>query len=188
MQFVQFEKKRRQEDPTPKITDILSRHPMFSVLNDRRLRQLIEGAKSQLFGKAQKLVRQGEKGDFMLVIVYGKADVMVEMEGKPTRVGLLREEDCVGEMAMLTGERYSANVVANRDTEVVQIPRDRMASVLRESPELLEKLSEILALRKLETEAILAETASQRAQESDKDLHNEYANDFLGQLRAFFSI
>ena len=55
-------------------------------------------------------------------------------------------------MAMLTGERYSANVVANMDTEVVQIPR--------ESPELLEKLSEILALRKLETEVILAETAS----------------------------
>ena len=81
---------------------------------------------------------------------------------------------------MLTGERYSANVVANMDTEVVQIPR--------ESPELLEKLSEILALRKLETEVILAETASQNQGDSGKDLHHEYANDFLGQLKSFFSI
>jgi CRP-like cAMP-binding protein len=158
------------------------------VLNERQLRQLVEGAKSQLFGRGQKLVRQGQEGDFMLMIVEGEADVMVEMDGKPTRVGLLREEDCVGEMAMLTGEAYSANVVANRDTEVVQIPREKMGIVLRESPELLERLSEILALRKLETEVILAETASQRAQETDKDLHNEYANDFLGQLRSFFSI
>ncbi|MGY8671583.1 MAG: cyclic nucleotide-binding domain-containing protein, partial [Verrucomicrobiia bacterium] len=180
-QVVQFERKKRREDQTPKMMESLSRHPMFSVLNERQLHQLVEGAKSQLFGRGQKLVRQGQEGDFMLMIGDGEADVMVEMDGKPTRVGLLREEDCVGEMAMLTGEAYSANVVANRDTEVVQIPREKMGIVLRESPELLERLSEILALRKLETEVILAETASQRAQETDKDLHNEYANDFLGQ-------
>lgn len=95
---------------------ILARHPMFGVLNDDHLSLLIGGAKSQLFGKGQKLVRQGEEGDYMLVIVDGEADVMVDMEGRPTRVGLLRTEDCVGEMAMLTGERYSANVVANMDT------------------------------------------------------------------------
>lgn len=188
-QVVQFERRRRgQEDQTGRLMDILSRHPMFGVLNQQQLTTLIGEAKSQLFGKGQKLVRQGEEGDYMLVIVNGEADVMVEMEGRPTRVGLLRTEDCVGEMAMLTGERYSANVVANMDTEVVQIPREKMAIVLRESPELLEKLSEILALRKLETEVILAETASQNQGDSGKDLHHEYANDFLGQLRSFFSI
>jgi hypothetical protein len=63
-----------------------------------------------------------------------------------------------------------------------------MAVVLRESPELLEQLSEILALRKLETEVILAETASQQQSDGGKDLHNEYANDFLGRLRSFFSL
>ena len=63
-----------------------------------------------------------------------------------------------------------------------------MATLLRESPELLEKLSEILALRKLETEVILAGTASQNEGDGDKDLQNEYANDFLGQLKPFFSI
>jgi len=188
-QVVQFERRRHgQADQTQRIMDILSRHPMFGVLNEAQLSQLISGAKSQLFGKGQKLVRQGEEGDYMLVIVDGEADVMVDMEGRPTRVGLLRSEDCVGEMAMLTGERYSANVVANVDTEVVQIPREKMAVVLRESPELLEKLSEILALRKLETEVILAETASQNQADSGKDLQHEYANDFLGQLKSFFSI
>ena len=188
-QVVQFERRRRgAEDQSERLAEILSRHPMFGCLNDRQVMQLIGGAKTQLFGKGQKLVRQGESGDFMLVIVEGEADVMVDMEGTPTRVGLLRTEDCVGEMAMLTGERYSANVIARMDTEVVQIPRERMATVLRESPELLEQLSEILALRKLETEVILAETASQQKSDGGKDLHNEYANDFLGRLRSFFSI
>lgn len=188
-QVVQFERRRHGfDDQTDRIMEILLRHPMFGVLNERQLHQLLDGAKSQLFGRGQKLVRQGEEGDYMLVIVKGEADVMVDMEGKPTRVGLLRTEDCVGEMAMLTGERYSANVVANFDTEVVQIPREKMAVVLRESPELLEKLSEILALRKLETEVILAETASQNQVDGGLDRHNEYANDFLGQLKSFFSI
>ena len=188
-QVVQFERRRRgQDDQTERLTEILSRHPMFGCLNERQIHQLIGGAKSQLFGKGQKLVRQGESGDFMLVIVEGEADVMVDMEGNPTRVGLLRAEDCVGEMAMLTGERYSANVIANMDTEVVQIQRDKMAVVLRESPELLEQLSEILALRKLETEVILAETAPQQQADGGGDRHNEYANDFLGRLKSFFSI
>jgi len=187
-QVVQFDRKKKEEDQTPIIASMLTKQPLFSCLNERQLTQLVQGAKRLLFGKGQKLVRQGEEGDYMLVIIEGEANVVVDMGDNTTRVGLLKKEDCVGEMALLTGEKYSANVVANVDTEVVQIAREKMAVVLRESPELLEKLSEILALRKLETEVILAETKHQKTDASDGDLQSQYANNFLNQLKSFFSI
>jgi len=79
-------------------------------------------------------------------------------------------------------------VQAARDCEVVLIQRERMAEVLRESPELVEKLSEILALRRLETEVILAETQFRRKSDEVPKSQEEYANDFLNKIKDFFSV
>jgi len=79
-------------------------------------------------------------------------------------------------------------VQATKDCEVVLIQRDRMAEVLRESPELVEKLSEILALRRLETEVILAESQTRRNLDAVPKSQEEYANDFLNKIKDFFSV
>jgi CRP-like cAMP-binding protein len=112
----------------------------------------------------------------------------VDAEGHQTRVNVVRSGDCLGEISLLTGEKLSATVVATKDCEVVLIERDRMAEVLRESPELVERLSEILALRRLETEVILAESQTQRSKNTVPKSQEEYASDFLNKMKDFFSV
>jgi len=114
--------------------------------------------------------------------------VFVDADGHFTRVNVVRSGDCLGEFSLLTGERLSATVQATKDCEVVLIQRDRMAEVLRESPELVEKLSEILALRRLETEVILAESQTRRNLDAVPKSQEEYANDFLNKIKDFFSV
>lgn len=101
---------------------------------------------------------------------------------------MVRSGECLGEISLLTGEKLSATVVATTDAEVVLIARERVAEVLRESPELVEKLSEILALRRLETEVILAESQTQRSKTVVPKSQEEYANDFLNKMKDFFSV
>lgn len=170
------------------IADILGRNLIFSVLSDAQRQKLVIGAHKQLFGKHERIFRQGEEGNALYVVVEGEADVYVEEEGISMRVNVVRSGECLGEFSLLTGEKLSASVQATRDCEVVLIPRERMAEVLRESPEIVERLSEILALRRLETEVILAESQTQRNKNVVPKSQEEYANDFLKKMHDFFSV
>ena len=170
------------------LADLLGRNMVFGVLDESQREKLVAGAQKQLFGKGERIFRQGEEGSALYVIVDGEADVYVDADGHLTRVNVVCSGDCLGEISLLTGERLSATVQATRDCEVVLIQRDRMAEVLRESPELVEKLSEILALRRLETEVILAETQTQRNRDVIPKSQEEYANDFLNKIKDFFSV
>ena len=86
-------------------------------------------------------------------------------------------------MSLLTGERRKATVRAETDCHVMEISKPVMAEVLRDSPDCLERLSELLARRKMENEGILKEAASQAQNESKK---REYTATFLQRLRTFF--
>ncbi|PAW86821.1 MAG: hypothetical protein B9S33_07380 [Pedosphaera sp. Tous-C6FEB] len=182
---------RPEEDSGQQIrqlSDLVGRNMVFSVLDEAQRDKLVAGAQKQLFAKGERIFRQGEEGNALYVILDGEADVSVDADGHLTRVNVVRSGDCLGEFSLLTGERLSATVQATKDCEVVLIQRDRMAEVLRESPELVEKLSEILALRRLETEVILAESETRRNLDVAPKSQEEYANDFLNKIKDFFSV
>jgi len=61
--------------------------------------------------------------------------------------------DCFGEMSLLTGESRTATVQAESDCYVLEIGKPVMADVIRDTPDCLERLSELLARRKLKTRA-----------------------------------
>ena len=137
------------------------------------------------FGRGETIISQGGNGDSMFVLIHGDANVMVNREDGPARVAGLRGGDCFGEMSLLTGERRSATVIAQSDCEVMEVEKAILGDLLKDSPDLLQKLSELLAKRKLETEGVLAE-ALNKPQTAEK--HQEYATRFLHRLRSFFEL
>jgi hypothetical protein len=68
---------------------------------------------------------------------------------------------------------------------VLEIGKPIMAEVLRESPECLSALSELLAKRKLEGEGILKDTSLPPEQEKKE---SEYRSTFLRRLRTVFEL
>jgi CRP-like cAMP-binding protein len=88
-------------------------------------------------------------------------------------------------MSLLTGERRTATVRADRDCYVLEISKPVMGEVIREAPECLNQLSELLATRKLETEGIVKDAAA-ATKTSEKE--QEYTASFLTRLRAFFEL
>ena len=65
----------------------------------------------------------------------------------------------------------------------MEIGKDVMGSVIRDSPDCLRHLSEILARRKMETEGIVKDTSGAQAAKE-----TEYRATFLGRLKAFFEL
>ena len=164
---------------------ILRQQPLFRCLNDHQLDSLLPRGRVVHFGRDEKLIHQGASADSMFVLVDGEATVVVERNGVSKPVASLRSGDCFGEMSLLTGEPRSATVIAQTDCEVVEIGKAVLAKSLKDNPDLLAQLSELLARRQLENDGLLAsdtETSIIRAQQS------QYAEGFVQKLRAFFEL
>ena len=121
----------------------------------------------------------------MFVLLRGAAEVSIAKNGASIPLATLREGDCFGEMSLLTGEHRTATVRAQTDCQVMEIGKPVMAEVLRTSPDCLERLSELLATRKMETEGLLKEAGSHSHHERKE---REYRANFLHRLRTFFEL
>src|SRR5439155_1039322 len=163
------------------------RHPMRSRvgLGDRGPPNLLKNSKMDYFGRGEAVIEEGAEGESLFILLRGTAHVTVVKQGTNVRVGGLRPGDCFGEMSLLTGERRSATVRAEGDCYVMEISKPVMAEVLRDSPQCLEQLSELLARRKMENEGILKDAAIPANQVGKA---REYKASFLKRLRTVFEL
>ena len=173
-----------QEDQEEART-ILRDEPLFECLSDAQIENMVKEARLNHFGRGERVIQEGAEGDSMFVLLRGDAQVSVSRNGSSIPVATLSAGDCFGEMSLLTGERRTATVRAESDCHVMEISKPVMAEVIRDSPDCLERLSELLAKRKLENEGVLKEAASQTQNENKK---REYTASFLHRLRTFFEL
>lgn len=164
---------------------ILRGEALFDCLDDSQLDGVLKSARLNHFGRGERLIEEGAEGDSMFVLLRGSAQVSVAKNGTSIRVGVLRSGDCFGEMSLLTGEPRTATVRAEDDCEVLEISKPIMAEVLREAPQCLNQLSDLLAKRKLETEGIVKDAAQPHDQGTKE---NEYRASFLHRLRTVFEL
>src|SRR6266436_5433736 len=164
---------------------ILREEALFECLSDGQIDNLVKEARLNYFGRGERVIQEGAEGDSMFVLVRGAARVWVSKNGSSIPVATLSAGDCFGEMSLLTGESRTATVQAESDCYVLEIGKPVMAEVIRDSPDCLERLSELLARRKLETEGILKEVAR-----TDEQVLKErqYTATFLHRLRSFFEL
>jgi small-conductance mechanosensitive channel/CRP-like cAMP-binding protein len=164
---------------------ILRGDPLFQCLSDTQIDNLVTQSDLNHFGRGERVIEEGAAGDSMFVLIRGAAQVSVSKNGAAIPVATLRSGDCFGEMSLLTGEKRSATVRAEDDCYVMEIGKEVMGAVIRDSPECLRQLSEILARRKMETEGVLKDASLSPAQSAKE---TEYRAKFLRRLTAFFEL
>ena len=164
---------------------ILRDEALFECLSDVQIDSLVQQSQVANFGRGERVIREGAEGDSMFVLLRGAAKVSISRNGTSIPVATLSAGNCFGEMSLLTGERRTATVRAETDCHVMEISKPVMAEVLRDSPDCLERLSELLARRKMENEGVLREAASPAQNESKK---REYTASFLRRLQTFFEL
>lgn len=123
------------------------REILCKMLNCLRLEHLHRG---------DTLINQGEDGDSLFVIQKGACRVEIEKGGKRHRVARLHAGDVVGEMAVLTGEPRTADVIASREMSVWRLDRGDFDDIAMVEPDLRMFLTEIVAHR-LENSPVVAD-------------------------------
>ena len=163
---------------------VLANDPLFNCLTSEQLDQLLAGSRRVHFGRGERIIEEGAEGDSMFIMLQGAAAVSISKNGALVQVGSLRGGDCFGEMSLLTGEKRTATVRAEHDCEVLEIGKPVMALVLRDSPECVKQLSELLARRKMETEGIVKDATQGDGEEQVR----QYRATFFRRLSGFFEL
>jgi potassium efflux system protein len=102
----------------------------------------------------QIIVRQGEAGDSLFIIVEGVVNVQVRLEDNNViEVARLGAGSFFGEMALLTGQDRTATVIALNETYVFEIIKADILPLLQRQPEASKLISKVLTERQLMTKS-----------------------------------
>jgi small-conductance mechanosensitive channel/CRP-like cAMP-binding protein len=157
---------------------------LFSDLSEGELTRLAESAKPAPFAHGEIITRQGDEGDWLYVLTRGEVDVLVRGERRvDRRVATLQAPAFFGEMALTTGAAREATVVARGLVECLRVEKEHFGVLVEARPEIAGVVSEVLAARRVELEAVkgLDEEARSRRLASE-------SNRILTSLKTFFAL
>lgn len=136
------------EEKVIKRTESLNRVPIFDPLSEEEMTKLAEATKGRIYAPGEAIVRAGQEGNSMFVIIRGSVNVDITENNVKKTVNSLHQNDFFGEMSLLTGEPRSATVIATEETEVLQIKKNALKPILEGNPLLVETICEIIEDRK----------------------------------------
>jgi cAMP-dependent protein kinase regulator len=118
------------------LAELLTDVGLFSKCTKRERQTIARHAQTAELPAGVDLVREGEPGDALFVILEGEAAVQHE-GAEVARVG---HGSYFGELAILDGAPRSATVVAATDVKVAVLGIRMFRTLLRELPDLAEQL------------------------------------------------
>ena len=136
------------EEHVNSVTERLNSVSIFAPLSDEETERLAHSSTIRVYAPGEAIVRMGQEGRSMFIIMRGSVEVQVPQGGTTKVLNTLRENDFFGEMSLLTGEPRTATVVAIEETEVLQIRKVAIKPIFEANPELVRSISEMVEERR----------------------------------------
>ena len=101
-----------------------SRVSLFGNFPPERLQKLIEGARVATYEQHEALIKFGDEGRFLVIMLDGNARVSyTDDNGETHTVGQVEAGDILGEISLMTGDKTTADVNATVRCRVLLIPQ-----------------------------------------------------------------
>lgn len=156
---------------------------IFDALSREEKEKLAERLRPTPFAAGEIMTRQGTVAHWLYVMPKGKAEVRIQNErGDEDVVADLEGPTFFGEMALLTGEPRKATVVAITDTQCYRLDKEGFQEIIQRRQSIAKEISEILAARKVELEAVQTQLDSDSKELQKRD----QARQFLHLIQGFF--
>ncbi len=137
------------------IVSFLIEAEVFRHMHRDAAERLAVKAVEERFPPRHRVIRRGEAGDCMYLIVEGQVLIPVYGEdGTKQFVAQLGPKQIFGEMALLTGEARVADVITASDCRFLKLQRDAVERVIVEEPAVAQLLTAILGERLIQSGTI----------------------------------
>ncbi len=114
--------------------------PLFAGLRPAQARIVVLMGEIKRFAAGDTIVRRGDRGDEMYVIIRGAAQVWAGSGGERKRIAEHHRGDVFGEMALVRHNERSADVVAAGDVEVLAVDERFLDRIQRRYPRIASKV------------------------------------------------
>jgi small-conductance mechanosensitive channel len=161
------------------VSEHLQEVPLFVPLAEEELERLAKASTTRVFAPGEAIVRRGQEGNSMFVIVRGSVKVQIPENDYQKTINTLKMNDFFGEMSLLTGQPRTATVIAEEETEVIQIKKTALKPLFEVNPELMKAICDIIEERRL--------LLVQKEAEEEEKL-KEAGSGVLSSLRKFFGM
>ncbi|MEP6704756.1 MAG: mechanosensitive ion channel family protein, partial [Acidobacteriota bacterium] len=130
------------------VSEKLQQVPLFVPLGEGELERVAKASTTRVYAQGEEIVRCGQEGNSMFVIVRGAVKVQIPENDYQKTINHLRANDFFGEMSLLTGQLRTATVIAEEETEVIQIRKAAIRPLFEANPELMKSMRDIIEERR----------------------------------------
>lgn len=149
----------------------LSRIDVLAPLSSAEQEAMAASAHVHAYSQGETILRRGEAGNSMFIVHEGA--VAVRVDG--SEVARIEPGDFFGEMALLTGEARTADIIALSDVVTIEIAKEALAPVLRNHPDLAASISEAVTERRGSLESL-------------RNAHGDEEKSTLARIKAWFGL
>lgn len=163
---------------------LLSRVELFESLAADELARLAASLTERQCKAGEEIVKQGDPGSSLFVIVDGLLEVKVEHEGRTKVVGRLGPGEFFGEISLLTGSPRGAGVTAITDATLFELTHEVISPILQQRPEVAQEISRFVALRRMRNSKVMEKIDPVRQAQEERS----FTDDLLRKIRGFFRL
>jgi CRP/FNR family transcriptional regulator, cyclic AMP receptor protein len=116
--------------------ELIRKIPLFKHCTARELAEIAAIADELDLKKDTELTKEGKAGREFFAIIEGEADVLIG--GK--KINSVRQDDFLGEIALITGRPRTATVKATSPVRVLVITARNFRTLLEKHPEIQRKV------------------------------------------------
>jgi hypothetical protein len=141
-----------------RLMDVISKIPFFAPLQETEREELAEDANMHVFSAGEMIIREGDLGRSVYVILDGRVRVFTRDNGdNELELATLGVGQFFGEMSFVSGKPRSSSVAALELSVVVELSYDSMANIIEQNQAVKDVLEAFHKIRKKDTLEKLAE-------------------------------
>ncbi|MFV0390187.1 MAG: cyclic nucleotide-binding domain-containing protein [Pyrinomonadaceae bacterium] len=122
--------------------------PIFAPLSDDETQLIAKSCSLRIFAPGEPIIEAGDNDRSMFIVHHGTVHVQIVENGEVRTVSTLSEGDFFGEMSLFSGESRTASVIADSETQVLEVKQYVMKPLLESNPEVARIIGEIIQERK----------------------------------------
>ena len=129
---------------------LLAQTKAFRDLSAEVITAFAARCRTRVLHTGETLFRQGDSVQALHVVAVGRLRAYASAGEGEQALGEIGALETIGEIVMLAGERHTATVRAMRDSAVLSLDREALMELLRQYPEALLKISQVVIARLLD--------------------------------------
>jgi small-conductance mechanosensitive channel/CRP-like cAMP-binding protein len=145
---------RRTKSEEERREGALNAVEFLRALRDVERTHVRDRLKYSLFAPGETITKQGAVAHWLYIIVSGRAEIRVSVDGIDKCVAKIEAPGFVGEMGLMTGAPRTATVIALTEVQCYRLDKEAFNAIIVGRPELANEISALLASRTVELSAV----------------------------------